>query len=80
MIKETTGKYFVSVVVEKVEVKKEKVIPTSIVGIDLGVKDLIILQVMEKNTQMRKYILITKRDYKDYIRNYQDKSKEVKTI
>jgi len=80
VIKETTGKYFVSVVVEKVEVKKEKVIPTSIVGIDLGVKDLIILQVMEKNTQMRKYILITKRDYKDYIRNYQDKSKEVKTI
>ena len=37
-----TGKYYVSVIVEEVEIVKSKKIPTSIVGIDLGVKDLVI--------------------------------------
>ena len=40
--RECTGKYYVSVIVEEVEVAKSKKTPTSIVGIDLGVKDLII--------------------------------------
>ena len=39
--KETTNKYYVSVLVEE-ELPVEKVIPTSIVGIDLGIKDLVI--------------------------------------
>lgn len=41
IIKETTGKYYVSIVVEEREKQKEKVISTSIVGIDLGVHSLI---------------------------------------
>ena len=40
--RECTGKYYVSVVVEETEIVKSKKIPTSIVGIDLGVKDLVI--------------------------------------
>ena len=40
--RECTGKYYVSVIVEEVEVAKSKKTPTSIVGIDLGVKDLVI--------------------------------------
>jgi putative transposase len=40
--KETTGKYYVSVIVDEVELIKEKVIPNSIVGIDLGIKDLVV--------------------------------------
>ena len=39
--KETTNKYYVSVLVEE-ELLVEKVIPASIVGIDLGIKDLAI--------------------------------------
>lgn len=40
--KETTNKYYVSVIVEEIELIKEKINPTSIVGIDLGVKDLVV--------------------------------------
>ena len=39
--KETTNKYYVSVLVEE-ELLVEKVTPASIVGIDLGIKDLVI--------------------------------------
>ena len=39
--KESTGKYYVSVVVEE-DILIEKVTPTNIVGIDLGIKDLVI--------------------------------------
>lgn len=46
--KEKTGKYYVSVVVEKKELIPEKVIPSKIVGIDLGVKDLVITSNGEK--------------------------------
>ena len=46
--KEVTNKYYVSVVVEEEEIRKEKGIPTNIVGIDLGVKDLIITSNGEK--------------------------------
>ena len=46
--KETTNKYYVSVIVEEVEIQKEKINPTSIVGIDLGIKDLVITSNGEK--------------------------------
>lgn len=42
VIKETTGKYYVSIVVNEVETINKKKTPTSIVGIDLGIKDLVI--------------------------------------
>ena len=40
--RECTSKYYVSVIVEETEILKSKKTPTSIVGIDLGVKDLVI--------------------------------------
>ena len=46
--KETTNKYYVSVVIEEVEVINKKVSPTGIVGIDLGVKDLVVTSNGEK--------------------------------
>lgn len=46
--KETTGKYYVSLLVEHEEVKIKKIKPTSIVGIDLGVKDLVVTSNGEK--------------------------------
>ena len=46
--RDTTNKYYVSVVVEETEFIKEKVKPTSIVGIDLGIKDLVITSDGEK--------------------------------
>ena len=39
--KDTTNKYYVSVLVEQ-DILVEKVTPTSIVGIDLGIKDLVV--------------------------------------
>ena len=41
IIKETTNKYYVSVILEE-ELSLEKVIPATIVGIDLGIKDLVV--------------------------------------
>ena len=46
--KETTNKYYVSVVVEEKELIKEKIIPNNIVGIDLGIKDLVVTSDGEK--------------------------------
>ena len=40
--KESTGKFYVSVVVETKDIEVAKLEPTSIVGIDLGIKDLAI--------------------------------------
>ena len=48
VIYESTGKYYVSVVVDEAEVLEEKVIPRSIVGIDLGIKDLVVTSSGEK--------------------------------
>ena len=48
VIYETTGKYYVSVVVEEPELIHEKVTPRSIVGVDLGIKDLVITSSGEK--------------------------------
>jgi putative transposase len=46
--KETTGKYYVSVVVDEIEADRIQVKPTSIVGIDLGIKNLVITSNGEK--------------------------------
>ena len=46
--KETTNKYYVSVLVDEVELINKKVNPTSIVGIDLGIKDLVVTSNGEK--------------------------------
>ena len=54
--KETTGKYYVSVVVEEDVIPNKKVEATSIVGIDLGVKDLITTSDGEKYDN-EKYII-----------------------
>lgn len=42
IIKEVTGKYYVSVVIEEKDINVSKVEAKSIVGIDLGVKDLVV--------------------------------------
>ena len=54
--KETTGKYYVSVIVEEDVIPNKKVEATSIVGIDLGVKDLITTSDGEKYDN-EKYII-----------------------
>ena len=46
--KDTTNKYYVSVLVDEIEVINKKVKPTSIVGIDLGIKDLVVTSDGEK--------------------------------
>ena len=46
--KDTTNKYYVSVLVDEIEVIKKQAKPTSIVGIDLGIKDLVVTSDGEK--------------------------------
>lgn len=46
--KEQTGKYYASVIIEEKEIEKEKVEAKTIVGIDLGIKDLVITSDGEK--------------------------------
>ena len=46
--KETTNKYYVSVVVEETETISSNIIPKNIVGIDLGIKDLVVTSDGEK--------------------------------
>ena len=46
--KETTNKYYVSIVVEEKEFETNKVTPQGIVGIDLGIKDLVVTSDGEK--------------------------------
>ena len=46
--KDTTNKYYVSIIVDEVETITSKVEPSSIVGIDLGIKDLIVTSDGEK--------------------------------
>ena len=48
VIKETTGKYYVSVLYNVIDTIEEKVKPKWIVGIDLGVKDLVVTSSGEK--------------------------------
>ena len=48
IIFETTGKYYVSVIVDEEKKIEEKVKPQSIVGIDLGIKDIVVTSSGEK--------------------------------
>ena len=48
VVKETTGKYYVNVLYNLIDVQNEKIKPKSIVGIDLGVKDLVVTSSGEK--------------------------------
>lgn len=46
--KETTNKYYVSILIDEIDVVNKKKIPTNIVGIDLGIKDLVVTSDGEK--------------------------------
>ena len=46
--KESTNKYYVSVLVEENDIERPKVVPKSIVGLDLGIKDLVVTSNGEK--------------------------------
>ena len=59
--KEKTNKYYVSVIVDEKEIKKEKVIPKSIVGIDLGIKDLVVTSNGEKYENKKEVLKYEKR-------------------
>ncbi|MBR2828802.1 MAG: transposase [Bacilli bacterium] len=48
VVKETTGKYYCNVLYDMIETKGEKVKPKWMVGIDLGVKDLVVTSNGEK--------------------------------
>ena len=61
IIKEVTGKYYVSVIVEEKEIDRKKVIPRTIVGIDLGVKDLVITSDGEKYSNSKEILKYEKR-------------------
>ena len=54
--RDTTNKYYVSLVVEETEFIREKVKPTSIVGIDLGIKDLVITSDGEKYSNQKEIL------------------------
>ena len=72
--KELTNKYYVSVIVEEVETIREKVTPTTIVGIDLGIKDLVVTSDGEKYSNPKE---ITKREKQ--LKRYQRKlSRQIK--
>lgn len=58
---EKTGKYYISVLVEEKEIIKQKQVPTNIVGIDLGVKDLVITSDGEKYRNPKELIKREKR-------------------
>lgn len=59
--KETTNKYYVSIVVEEKEFISSKVIPQSIVGIDLGIKDLVVTSDGEKYNNLKEVLKREKR-------------------
>lgn len=48
VVKETTGKYYVNVLYNVIDIIEEKVKPRWVVGIDLGVKDLVVTSSGEK--------------------------------
>ena len=51
--KESTNKYYVCVLVNELDIKQEKVKPVNIVGIDLGIKDLVVTSDGEKFTNSK---------------------------
>jgi len=72
--RENTGKYYVSVVVQESNLNQEKVIPKSIVGLDLGVKDLVVTSNGEKYAN-EKEILKKEKRLKRLQRNLSRKEK-----
>ena len=80
--KETTNKYYVSVIVEEVEVINKKKNPTSIVGIDLGIKDLVETSNGEKYTnpkEIKKHEKRLKRLQKKLSRQIRESNNYYKT-
>lgn len=61
VIYEETGKYYVSVIINEIETLEEKVKPTSIVGIDLGIKDIVVTSSGEKYKNPREISKYEKR-------------------
>jgi len=59
--RENTNKYYVSVIVEEKEVINEKVNPANIVGIDLGIKDLVVTSDGEKYSNPKEIMKHEKR-------------------
>ena len=59
--RETTGKYYVSVIVDEIEVITKKVKPKSIIGIDLGIKDLVVTSNGEKYENPKEIEKVEKR-------------------
>ena len=59
--KETTNKYYVSVVVEETETISSNIIPKNIVGIDLGIKDLVVTSDGEKYNNHKELLKNEKR-------------------
>jgi putative transposase len=80
--KETTGKYYVSVVVDEIEADRIQVNPTSIVGIDLGIKDLVITSNGEKYAnpkEINKYEKTLKRLQRKLSRQEKESNNYLKT-
>ena len=61
IIKEITEKYYVSVIVEEEEIIGQKLKPKSIIGIDLGIKDLVVTSSGEKYKNPKEIEKIEKR-------------------
>ena len=59
--KEITNKYYVSVIFDEVQTVSSKVIPDNIVGIDLGVKDLVVTSDGEKYSNPKEVLRREKR-------------------
>ena len=82
VIKETTGKYYISVIIDEIEILNKEIIPTSIVGVDLGIKDLVITSNGEKYSnlkEIKKYEKILKRFQRKLSRQIRDSKNYLKT-
>lgn len=69
--REANGKYYVSILYKQEEIKNDFIIPSSIVGIDLGIKKLLTLSdgtVYENNRNIKKYEKRIKRCHKELSR------------
>ena len=61
IMRETTNKYYVSIIINEPEIIKDKIKPKSIVGIDLGIKDLVVTSDGEKYKNPKEIIKYEKR-------------------
>lgn len=69
--REPNGKYYVSILYKQEEIKNDFIIPSSIVGIDLGIKKLLTLldgTIYENNRNIKKYEKRIKRCHKELSR------------